>query len=451
MKCLLIIMLTVCGHNPVRSEEFAALSVTVPVDSQDTPTQEASENIVSTADVFVPTKEWQEIKPGQAIPRGLHVRINMQTGEKEAKYLEEENEKKDDKNLELEDLKHALKGIKNDFKSKNTEDKASSFRSFDELKSDLKEFEMKVDSDYAIMLGLVDRFVSATVETEQAEVVLSLEYYVHQYDNAIDFVTLGGIAKILVPSLNSSLENLQESAGFLIGSAAQSNPRVQVAFLEAGFVDTLLRIIATKPSPAVTTKALYGLSAILRNFPEAQNTFLRNGGLDSLKLVFKLQGKPFDKIKIKILTLVQDLLDERRHLDVNSDDGRKRLEQYSKIDLENLLSNSGWCEVFQTILVLPREDRRAKRDDILSAVSEDFPLRVEHDSIEKILLAMQGMKEQCGAEYTLNESLRSKLSLLFEEYSNLSGREEDQGDQFFSGLKQTISSILNAHNVKTEL
>lgn len=91
----------------------------------------------------------------------------MQTGEKEAKYLEEENEKKDDKNLELEDLKHALKGIKNDFKSKNTEDKASSFRSFDELKSDLKEFEMKVDSDYAIMLGLVDRFVSATVETDQ--------------------------------------------------------------------------------------------------------------------------------------------------------------------------------------------------------------------------------------------------------------------------------------------
>ena len=43
--------------------------------------------------------------------------------------------------------------------------------------------------------------------------MLSLEYYVHQYDNAIDFVTLGGIAKILVPSLNSSLENLQESAG----------------------------------------------------------------------------------------------------------------------------------------------------------------------------------------------------------------------------------------------
>lgn len=42
-------------------------------------------------DMFVPTKEWQVVKEGQAIPPGLHVRMNLQTGLKEAKLLEDDN------------------------------------------------------------------------------------------------------------------------------------------------------------------------------------------------------------------------------------------------------------------------------------------------------------------------------------------------------------------------
>eukprot|EP00049_Salpingoeca_infusionum_P000450 m.40016 g.40016 ORF g.40016 m.40016 type:complete len:554 (-) comp10384_c0_seq2:478-2139(-) len=38
--------------------------------------------------VFVPTDEWQDILPGQAIPPGLHVAIDMQTGRKQAKLLD---------------------------------------------------------------------------------------------------------------------------------------------------------------------------------------------------------------------------------------------------------------------------------------------------------------------------------------------------------------------------
>ena len=39
-------------------------------------------------DVFVPTKEWQVVKEGQPIPPGLHIRMNLQTGLKEAKLLD---------------------------------------------------------------------------------------------------------------------------------------------------------------------------------------------------------------------------------------------------------------------------------------------------------------------------------------------------------------------------
>ena len=37
---------------------------------------------------FIPTHEWQVIKEGQSIPAGLHVRMNFQTGIKEAKIME---------------------------------------------------------------------------------------------------------------------------------------------------------------------------------------------------------------------------------------------------------------------------------------------------------------------------------------------------------------------------
>ena len=38
---------------------------------------------------FVATNEWQEIKEGQSIGKGLHVRLNLQTGIKEAKLMDE--------------------------------------------------------------------------------------------------------------------------------------------------------------------------------------------------------------------------------------------------------------------------------------------------------------------------------------------------------------------------
>ena len=37
---------------------------------------------------FVATNEWQVIKEGQIVPSGLHYRINLETGVKEAKLLE---------------------------------------------------------------------------------------------------------------------------------------------------------------------------------------------------------------------------------------------------------------------------------------------------------------------------------------------------------------------------
>ena len=48
---------------------------------------------VSSDLVFVATEEWQEVRPGQRVPGGLHVRMNLETGKKEAKLLEQDSDK----------------------------------------------------------------------------------------------------------------------------------------------------------------------------------------------------------------------------------------------------------------------------------------------------------------------------------------------------------------------
>ena len=47
----------------------------------------------SSKEVFIATNDWQEIKPGQSIPQGLHVRLDMQTRKKEARLMQKEETK----------------------------------------------------------------------------------------------------------------------------------------------------------------------------------------------------------------------------------------------------------------------------------------------------------------------------------------------------------------------
>lgn len=53
------------------------------------------------AEEFIPTKEWQVIKEGQSIPKGLHIRMNFQTGIKEAKLLDESESETDSQPKEV--------------------------------------------------------------------------------------------------------------------------------------------------------------------------------------------------------------------------------------------------------------------------------------------------------------------------------------------------------------
>jgi len=55
--------------------------------------------------------------------------------------------------------------------------------------------EANIRTEYEIMVELVESFATSTTDEERSSVLENLEFYVHQFDNAVDFVGLHGIGK----------------------------------------------------------------------------------------------------------------------------------------------------------------------------------------------------------------------------------------------------------------
>lgn len=166
----------------------------------------------------------------------MHVRIDMQTGLKEAKLLEEENDEttantssalistgavEDGEEVEAElnhsEIKEALKKIKNDAKDTSEEKTGGSFRTYDQIKEEMKQVEQSIKTEYEIVKELVAKYKSLEDDSERQYILNDLEFYVHQYDNAQDFVKMGGFKDVVLPALNSTSKDLRSSAAFLLG------------------------------------------------------------------------------------------------------------------------------------------------------------------------------------------------------------------------------------------
>jgi len=430
--------------------------------------------------IFVASNEWKEILPNQAIPRGLHVRVDMQTGKKEARLLQDEKtenqegieDKVDDTvvdnteadlkiesmdakaNLDPEEVKRMLKNLKNDMKP-SSEQPGKKFRSMDEIRAALAEGDTTIESEVQIITRFIETFddiFTSESDLKDDDVIRSLvnildnlEYYLHKYDNAVDFITLKGVERVLKPSLNSSEALLQESAAFIIGSAAQSNPKVQIAFLEAGFINILLRKITPPYSVKTGSKCLYALAAILRNFPEAQHVFIESGGIEVFQKIFNTdESQQLNKIKIKILTLVQDLIDERFNLDAEHPLAKDKEDQYNKSDFISVIKKSGWCEVYRSCQ-LQSPDQIKMEEDIF----------IDHDRNEKVVTAMLKIKPICDSEFLKHPEVTGSLEATLELYTGLQAQQQD--DEFYGSMVQSIQALLENSNerkqnkVKTEL
>lgn len=400
-------------------------------------------------EIFEPSAQWQRIKTDQAIPAGLHIRMNLETGIKEAKLMDGDDgesyrknkieDSKDDLNrhgmlneeqpyFSQAELKNALKNFKanmDDVKDKEkAEEIREKFRSMDELRKDMEILEMNVESDAEIMQKLLKAYnhSDASVETRLGA-LHDLEYYVHQIDNANDLVSMGGFHLVL-QALNDTEVTIRKEAAFVLGSAVQSNPPVQVVAIDGGAMQSLLRLISPIESIPVRKKAMYAMSSLLRHFPYAQLKFMQLGGLSALSTLFKESDSAAVSLKVKAVTLLHDMLLEQKLMSESipptDETGKERLRQYELVELLPAMLNQGWCDLIAGLLDAP-----------------------DHDAIEKILLTMQLILESCQGHYRSTQVV-DRLSNLKTEYERFATEErlEEDGDSYFEGIFQLVGDIM---------
>ncbi|KGL85376.1 Nucleotide exchange factor SIL1, partial [Tinamus guttatus] len=376
----------------------------------------------------------------QAVPAGSHVRLNLQTGEREAKLaggengksdVREEKRKKrlgkmdiDSNSFTSQELKKALAKMKESEKTERMareEEVRKKFRPIEELKEEFEKLNVKLETDYEIMVKLIGKFnSSASTLDEKVAALYDLEYYVHQVDNAKDFLSLGGL-QLVINGLNSTEATLKEHAAFVLGAALSSNPKVQIEAIEAGALQKLLVILATEQPLAVKKKGLFALSSMLRHFPYAQQQFLKLGGLQVLRNFFREKG--MEALYIRVVTLLYDLIMEKMLLEdsPNGDHAQEKIEQYRQVRLVPAVVEQDWCAVVSNLLATP-----------------------EHDTREKVLKTVSVLMAFCKEHYRGDVRLSATLGLLRREYEELAAQELREGDKegYFKELLGSVNTLI---------
>lgn len=436
--------LTIC-LSCKNSNDFALTSTekSIHKESETKETRGEEEQDTEVLEVFQPTQEWQTLQPGQAVPAGSHVRLNLQTGAREVKLQQEDKFQnnlkglKKGKRLDIntntytsQDLKSALAKFKEGAETENSKNERARqatvrqlFRPIEELKKEFDELNVVLESDMQIMVRLINKFNSSNSSLEEKVAALfDLEYYVHQMDNAQDLLSFGGL-QVVINGLNSTEPQVKEYAAFVLGAAFSSNPKVQVEAIEGGALQKLLVILATEQPLTAKKKVLFALCSLLRHFPYAQQQFLKLGGLQVLRSL--VQEKNAKVLAVRVVTLLYDLVTEKmfaeEEAELTQGSSPEKLQQYRQVHLLPGLREQGWCEITAHLLALP-----------------------EHDAREKVLQTLGALLATCRDHYRQDLQLSRTLSSLQAEYQALASLELQEGedDGYFRELLASINSLL---------
>ncbi|KAJ7533212.1 hypothetical protein O6H91_13G037900 [Diphasiastrum complanatum] len=150
---------------------------------------------------------------------------------------------------------------------------------------------------------------NSSLSTEERQLALQeLLVLVEPIDNAIDLNKLGGLVA-LVNELERDEEELRTTAAWVLGKASQNNPDVQKQILHLGVLPRLIHMVRSSYSEEAV-RALYAVSALIRNFPFAQEEFYLEGGSVLLQEIMSNTSTDI-RLRRKSLFLLTDLAEQQ--------------------------------------------------------------------------------------------------------------------------------------------
>ncbi|KAF3661029.1 putative serine/threonine-protein kinase Aurora-3-like isoform X1 [Capsicum annuum] len=173
--------------------------------------------------------------------------------------------------------------------------------------TELKELmeRLKMPSDAQLMQVAVNDLDNSSLPLEHhLRALEELLELVEPIDNAIDLQKLGGY-NVLIRILNHSEPEIRTAAAWALGKASQNNPVVQNQVLELGALTMLMKMMNSHTAEE-TLKALFAISALIRNNLNGQKLFYQEGGDKMLQEV--LSNSNLDiRLRKKSLILIADL------------------------------------------------------------------------------------------------------------------------------------------------
>ncbi|XP_074383189.1 uncharacterized protein LOC141724812 isoform X2 [Apium graveolens] len=164
--------------------------------------------------------------------------------------------------------------------------------------------ELKMPSDAQLMQIAIRDLNNSSLSLEDRHRALQeLLVLVEPIDNANDLHKLGGLAVIIEELSNSDPESRTISA-WILGTASQNNLVVQKQVLELGGLPKLMIMVKSSVREEAT-KALFAVSALIRNNPAGQELFFKGAG----ELVLQILSNSSTDIRLrsKAMVLVADL------------------------------------------------------------------------------------------------------------------------------------------------
>lgn len=273
--------------------------------------------------IFQPTRDFQIIKPGQDIPPGLHVRLNISSGLKEARLnIPMEG---DDVTLELDIPTEQAMVVIEDVEVKPSEEpqlplNTPAFSGHGKIQppppssSDFESFRTSLAS----LKTQDDSLDMALVSLSE----LSHDIYYGSELMADEEAVSALICLMAMESLGSGDEN-DYSASATISSSLQNNPTAIGSlslFHDIVMIPTcpVLRekglslipalqkkLLAPTTSPLSLKSQISALSGLLKS-PEIEKSFLEQGGTSYLQSVFLKSGSQYDVVRKRVVQLLMD-------------------------------------------------------------------------------------------------------------------------------------------------
>ncbi|OTF82386.1 nucleotide exchange factor SIL1-like protein [Euroglyphus maynei] len=269
--------------------------------------------------LFQATNEWKEVND-EILPKGLHVRINLETGRKEAKILNDNTDEVDINSQITTSYQIAAKSSTEKIKLM-TEAEDRFLRDINKLRVDKKssgqkQFKLKIprnistgniDSESEILKSLLIRYNETRNLDEKISLLIDMEFFVHKIDLGKHFYDSDGFIILMKDLSETDFNQLKIEILAVFGSAIQSNMHVKMGMSGQEFLSNISSLLENVENLDVARKCFFVLSTYLRNFPSEQSKFfISNNGKQLLRKLFDRD----QRMAVKISAFLSDLSEE---------------------------------------------------------------------------------------------------------------------------------------------